>query len=230
MTGPKKEEILHQRRLAFIGEVLTALTKKIPHHIDVIQDSAGRLAHLLEEINQESQEDKQKLVPLLSAIEKHLLMFSQKTQNLDRFGKRMGKLPCTFNPAEVIEEAIVFSSRLAHLHGVSLKLEVDEALPSLYSDPVCFHFLVSIAIQKMFEQVGEGGKVLVRIRPSDKKLLIRVTGHDTIESTAPSEPEAGDPYWPMGQQMASNLGGHLEPANIERDTKLVTLSLPAEQD
>lgn len=230
MTGLEMEEILHQKRLAFIGEALTALMQKIPHHMDVIQDSAGGLAHLLEEINQESQEDKQKLAPLLSAIERHLLMFSQKTQSLDRFGKRMGTLPCTFNPAEVVEEAIVFSARLAHLHGVSLKLEMDDALPSLFSDPVCFHFLVSIAIQKMFDQVGEGGKVLVRIRPSDKKLLIRVTGHGTTESTAPSEPEAGDPYWRMGQQMASNLGGHLEPANIERDTKLITLFLPVEQD
>ena len=230
MTGLEKEEMLHQGRLAFVGEVLTAFTQKIPHHMDVIQDSARRLAHLLEEINQESQEDKQKLASILSAIERHLIMFSQKTQNLDRFGKRMGTLPCTFNPAEVVEEAIVFSARLAHLHGVSLKLEVEEALPSLNSDPVCIHFLVSIAIHKMLEQAGEGGRVLVRIRPSDKKLLIRVTGQGTFEPIAPSEPEAGDPYWSIGQQMAADLGAHLEPANIERDTKRITLSLPVEQE
>jgi hypothetical protein len=30
--------------------------------------------------------------------------------------------------------------------------------------------------------------------------------------------------------MAANLGGHLEPADIERDTRLITLFLPVEQD
>jgi hypothetical protein len=230
MTGPKKEEIPRQRRLAFIGEVLTAFTQKIPHHMDVVKDSARRLAHLLDHQNQESQEDKQKLAHLLSAIERHLIMFSQKTQNLDRFGKRMGTLPSTFNPVEVVEEAIVFSARLAHLHKVSLKLEVDEPLPSLYSDPVSIHFLVSMAIHKMLEQVGAGGEVFVRIGPSGKKLLIRVTGHGTFEPITPSEPEAGDAYWPMWQQMAADVGLHLEPANIERDTRLITLSLPVKQD
>jgi signal transduction histidine kinase len=226
MTKPEYEEMLRQRRLAFIGQVLTAFTRKIPHHLETLQDSARRLTHLLEQINQEPQEDRKKLAHLLSAIERHLMVFSQKTHNLDRFGKRMGLLPCTFNPVEVVEEAIMFSTRLAHLRKASLKLEVDEALPSLQSDPICIHFLVSIVIHKMLQQVGEGGKVFVRIGPSDKKVLIRVTGHGTFEPTAPSGPEAGDPYWPIGRQMAADLGGHLEPANIERDTKLITLFLP----
>jgi len=230
MTRPEKEEMLRQRRLAFIGGVLTAFTRKIPHHLAPLQDSARRLAHLLEKIDQESQEDKQKFNRLLSAIERHVMIISQKTQNLDRFGKRMGMLPCTHNPVEVVEEAIIFSTRLAHLRGVSLKLEVDEGLPSLYSDPVCIHFLVSIAIHNMLERLGEGGKVLVRIGPSEKKLLIRVTGHGTFETGTPSELKAGDPYWSIGQQMAENLGGYLEPAKIERDTKLITLFLPVEQD
>lgn len=229
MTGPEKEEMLRQRRLAFIGEVLAAFTQKIPHHMDVVQDSARRLAHLLEHQNQESQEDKQKLAHLLSAIERHLIMFSHKTQNLNRFGKRMGTLPSTFDLAEVVEEAIIFSARLAHLHKVSLKLEMDEPLPSLYGDPICVHFLISIAIHKMLEQVGEGGKVFVRVKPSGNKLLIRVTGHGTFEPIAPSEPEEGDAYWPTGQQVAADVGVHLEPANIESDTRLITLFLPVEQ-
>jgi hypothetical protein len=230
MTGPEKEEILRQKRLAFIGRVVTAFTKKIPHHLDVLQDSAARLAHLLEQQNEEFQEDKQKLTHLLSAIERHLIIFSQKTENLDRFAIRLGTLPCTFNPVEVVEEAIIFSTRLAHLCKASLKLEVDEALPSLHSDPACIHFLVTIAIHKMLEQVGCGGKVFVSIRPSGNKLLIRVTGHGTLEPMAPCELDTGDSYWSIGQQMAADLGAHLESANIERDTKLITLSLPVEQD
>ncbi|MGD8983406.1 MAG: hypothetical protein PVH99_17395 [Desulfobacteraceae bacterium] len=230
MTGHEKEEMLRQRRRAFIGQVLTAFTRKIPHHLASLQDSARRLAHLLEKINQESQEDKQKFNRLLSVIERHLMIISQKTQNLDRFGKRMGTLSCTFDPVEVVEEAIIFSTRLAHLRGVSLKLEVDEALPSLNSDPVCIHFLVSIAIHNMLERLGEGGKVLVRIGPSEKKLLIRVKGHGTFEPITPSEPKAGDPYWSIGQKLAAGLGGYLEPANIERGTKRITLFLPVEQD
>ena len=229
MTGPEKEEMLRQKRLAFIGQVLTAFTRKIPHHLVPLQDSARSLAHLLEEINQESQEDKQKFARLLSAIERHLMIISQKTQNLDRFGKRMGTLPYTHNPVEVVEEAIIFSARLAHLRGLSLKLEVDGALPSLYSDPVCIHFVVSIAIHNMLERLSEGGEVLVRIGHSEKKLLIRVTGHGTFEPITPSEPKAGDPYWSIGQKLAAGLGGHLEPANIEGDTKRITLFLPVEQ-
>lgn len=230
MTGSEKEEILRQKRLAFIGQVLTTFTKKIPHHFDVLQDSADRLAHLLEQIDEGPQTDKQKLAHLLSTIERHLMIFSQKTQYLDRFARRLRTVSCTFNPVEVVEEAIIFSTRLANLCRVSLKLEVDEPLPSLQSDPACIHFLVTIAIHKMLEQVGEGGKVLVRMRPSDKKLLISVRGHGTFEPTAPCEPDTRDPYWTTGQQMAADLGVHLESANIERDTRLITLSLPVKQD
>jgi hypothetical protein len=230
MTGPEKEEILRQKRLVFIGQVLTTFTKKIPHHLDVLQDSAARLAHLLERVDQGSQTDKQKLAHLLSTIERHLMIFSQKTQHLDRFARRLGTLPCTFNPVKVVEEAIIFSTRLAHLCRASLKLEVDEAWPSLQSDPVCIHFLVSIAIHKMLEQVGEGGEVFVRVGPSGNKLLIRITGYGTFDPIPPSEPDIGDPYWSIGQQMAADLGVHLEPANIEPDTRLITVSLPVEQD
>lgn len=226
MTGPEKEEMLRQRRLGFIGKVLPAFTREIPDHLATLQDSARRLAHLLEQITQETLEDKQKLADLLSAIERHLKIFSQKTQYLDRFGKRMGTLPCTFNPGEVVEEAVLFLTRLAHLRKVSLRVEVDQTSPSLYGDFTCVHFLVSIIIESMLERIGESGQVIVRACPSEKGLRISVAGQGTLVPISASRHEVENRYWAIGQELAADLGGDLQPTDPEHNTREFSLFLP----
>ncbi|MGD2127419.1 MAG: hypothetical protein PVG99_15180 [Desulfobacteraceae bacterium] len=228
MTEREKEEVLRQRQLAFIGRMLTAFTGKISRHLAALQASADRLAHLLEKANQETEEDKKKLADLLSTIERHLEIFSRRTQHLNRFAQRMGLLPCTFEPREVIEEAVLFSTRLADVRKVSLRLDADETSPNLCSNPVYIHSLVSILIHTMLERVSEKGEVIVSTAPSDKGLRISVAGLGTLEPLAPSESEAGFGYWTIAQQIAASLGGNLQPAAIEHDTRRISVFLPSE--
>lgn len=230
MMKQEKGESLRQKELAFIGKMLTAYTQKISDHLSVLQVSADRLANLLEQANQGTEEDNRKLADLLSPIGRHLTNVSQKTQHLQRFGQRMGTGLSTFNHVEVIEEAILFSTRLAQVYKASIRLKAEKSLPNLHSNPVCLHFLVSMAINRMLARVGEGGKVLVRTGPSDKGLCITVAGHGTWESVTSSEGEKAEQDWSMGQGLAAGLGGYLEPATPGHDTAQLSIYLPMEGD
>ena len=226
---PEKEEMFRQRQLALIGKILTGLTQETSNHLQTLQASAGRLFSFLGQANQESGEDYKKFADILSSIERHIKFLNQKSLHLHRFGLRMGTALSTFDPGEVIEEAVLFSTHLAHLYNVSLRLEVDETLPGLYSDPVYVHFLVSILIHSMLEQVGGDGKITVSARPIEKDLLIRVEGQGLFEATTPPNEEARSAYWSIGQRLVSDLRGRLQPEVMEHETKRITLFLPLRQ-
>lgn len=226
MMEHEKAKLLHQRQLAFIGKMLIAFTQKIPHHLAALQASAGRLSNLLEQAHHENEKHNRKLADLLSTIERYLKILDQKTHHLHRFSQRMGRQPSAFNPGEVIEEAVLFSRRLAHLRKVSIKLEVDDTSLRLYGDPTCVHFLVSILIDIMLERTSESGEVIVSARPSGKKFRISIAGNGTLAPIPASRHEMENRYWAIGQELAADLKGHLEPASIERDTRQMSLFLP----
>lgn len=230
MIEHEREKLLHRSQLAFIGKMLMALTQKIPHHLAALQASAGRLATLLEQAHQEKEQDNPKLTDLLSTIERYVKILDQKTQHLNQLGQRMGRQLSTFNPGEVVQEAVLFSTRLAHLREISLRLEVEEPSPTVYGDSTCVHFLVSILIDTMLERMGEGGQVIVNARPSEKGFRISVAGHGTLAPISDFRHDMENRSYTLAQKLAVDLKGHLEPANIQGDTRLLALFLPVEQD
>jgi hypothetical protein len=134
----------------------------------------------------------------------------------------------TFDPGEVVEEVLSFSTRLAHVQEVSLKPEVAESLPSLYNDPVKIHFLVLILINDMLQRVGRGGEIILRAVPTKNMVLIEVEGHGVTQAVA-SPPEEQKPHWFIGQQVVPDLGGRLETTEIGTDVKRSSLFLPVKQ-
>ena len=224
--GLRTEEILHQRELTFIGTMLASVTHGIRQHLASTQESAARLVDLLGQANQGTGGDREKLADLLSAVDRHVKILTHKSERLDRFARRMGSLFSTFDPREVVEEAVLFSARPAHLHEVSLRLEVANPLPSLYGDPLRVHFVVLILMHSMLEQVSRGGEVIVRVGPAEKGVLVEAEGYGTQDAESKEPSEEATRYWTIGQQVVSDLGGDLQPASMAHDVKRTTLFLP----
>ncbi|MBW1739855.1 MAG: hypothetical protein JRJ42_01830 [Deltaproteobacteria bacterium] len=223
---PDKGEMLRQRQLAFIGRVIAGFTDKIQDHLGTIRESAGWLDELLGQEGQGAEEDRKKFVDIVSTIESQAKILVQKIQHLNRFAQRMGAPFTTFDPGEIVDEAVFFTTRFARVRDVSLRPEVAETLPSLYSDPVRLHFLVLILIKNMLERVSKGGKVLLRAGSVEKGVLIEVEGHGTLEVMAPEE---RNPYWSLGQQVVADLGGHMQTTMIAPGKKRTSLFLPINQ-
>lgn len=225
---PDKEEMLRQRQMAFIGKVLADLTHRTRNHLDTIRESVEGLNDVLGQAERCTEEDREKFTGILSSIERHVKMLAQKNQSLNRFAQRMGTAFSSFDPREVVEEAMSFSTRFARLREVSLKPEVAETLPRLYSDPGRIYFLVLILINDMLERVNRGGRIILHASSVEKGVLIEIEGYGTLEAVAPP-PEEGNRFWSIGEQVVADLGGLLKTSESAGGTKRTSLFLPATQ-
>lgn len=224
---PDQEEILRQKQMAFIGKMLDDLTQRTRNHLGTIRESVERLGDVLRQADRCTEEDRKKYVGILSSIERNAKILDRKNHNLYRFAQRTGTAFSTFDPKELVEEAMSFSTRFARLREVSIKPEVAETLPSLYSDPGRIYFLVSILINDMLERVARGGKIILRAGSVEKGVLIEIEGSGTLESVATTE--KGNRYWSIGEHVAVDLGGHLKTTEIAHDMQRTSLFLPVKQ-
>ena len=223
-----KEEMLRQRQLAVIGKVLASFAQGMQDRLATIRESDVWLGDLLGQAGEGTEEDRGRFGEILSTIERQVKVLDRKSEYLSRLARRMGMELCTFDPGEIVEEAVTLSSRSAHLREVSLRPKVAETLPSLYGDPVRVHFLVLILINDMLERTGRGGKVIVRAGSVEKSVLIEIEGSGTLEAVAPP-PEEGNQYWSIGQQVVADLGGRLQTTAIGRDKNRTSMILPIKQ-
>lgn len=225
---PDQEEILRQKQMAFIGKMLDDLTQRTRNHLGTIQESVERLGDVLRQADRCTEEDREKYAGILSSIERNVKILARKNQHLNRFAQRTGTAFSTFDPKELVEEAMSFSTRFARLREVTIKHEVAETLPSLYSDPGRIYFLVSILINDMLERVTRGGKIILRAGSVEKGVLIEIEGYGTFESAATST-EKGNRYWSIGEHVVVDLGGHLKTTETAHDMQRTSLFLPVKQ-
>jgi K+-sensing histidine kinase KdpD len=220
-----EEALMRSRQITFIGKVLAEFTHGTRNYLAIIRESAGWLGDLLGELGQGTEEDREQFAQVLKTIEKQIKILEQTTENLSRFGQRVGAGSSDFNPREIVEEAVSFFTRFVRRHEASIKSEVTETLPGLYGDPLYIHVLVFILIKDMLERVGRGGQIILRATVQDQDVLIEVEGH-RILGTAPPPSEEGRQYWSVGEQIADDLGGRMETTTIGGDMERTALFLP----
>lgn len=224
-----ENKMLRHGHSVIVGKVLADLMEKVAVHLKNLQASACRLAGLFDRTKQEIGEDGNKFAEVLSSIDRHIDLLGRKIQILNRFSQRMGSSPSVSDLGEIIEEAVLFSTRLAHLHDVSIKLELDENLPEPRNNPVSIHFLVSKIINWMVTRMGEGGKLIVRARDEEGGLMIDMEGQGHLKEGYSSERDATDPFWPIAQGLIEELGGRWESETNEYPIKRMSLFLPDAQ-
>ena len=222
-----KEDMLRQRQLASIGNVLSDFSHSIQNCLATVRESAGWVRELLGQECPMLDDDRKKFADILFTIERQINILIQKSEHLNRFAQRMGTTFSSFEPGEIVEESVSFSSRFAHLHEVSLSSEIAETLPALYSDPVRIHFLVSILINDMLKKTNRGGKIVLHTESVEEGVLIEVEGYGVSEAVAPVSDEVNQ-YWLLCQQILADLGSRLEITTIGRDRERASLFLPIE--
>jgi hypothetical protein len=221
-----KSKMLRHGHSVVIGKVLAGLMEKVPVHLKSLQTSACRLAGFFDRTKQEIGEDGNKFDEILSGIDRHIDLLARKVQILNRFSQRMASSPAVTDLGEIIEETVLFSSRLAHLHDVSIKLELDENLPKLHNNPVGIHFLVSKIINWMITKMRGGGQLIVRARDEEGGVLIDVEGQGHSKEGSSSERDATDLFWPIAQGLIENLEGRWVSETNEYPIKRMSMFLP----
>jgi C4-dicarboxylate-specific signal transduction histidine kinase len=223
--GSDREEVLRQKQLAFVGKVLASLADKLQSQVTGIKEANGRLSALLDQEGPQTPEDEERFARVLSTIERHLEILAKKNEQLGRFSQRTVHPFSSFKAKELVEEAVSFSTRLAHVRGISFEQEISETLPDLHSDPVKVHFLISILIHSMLERLPRDGKVTLRADSVEEGVRIEVEGHGTLETTVSSSPHIEAPHWPVVESVVGDLGGRLD-VNAMADDFRTALFLP----
>jgi signal transduction histidine kinase len=224
--GSDREELLRQKQLAFVGKVLANLTDNMQDHMNSIQEANGRLGGLVEQAGPQDPEDQERFGRVLSAIKRHLESLAQKNEHLRRFAQRTAQPFSSFEAKELVEEAVSFSTRIAHVRGVSLEQEISDTLPSLHCDPVRVLFLISILVQNLLERVPRDGKVIVRAASADEGIRIEVEGHGMLEADASSAHGIGAPHWSAVESVVGDLGGRLDVTPTADDLNRTAVFLP----
>jgi hypothetical protein len=226
---PDMEEILRQRRLTFIGKVLADFQADSRDHLAVIQESADWLGErLLAQAGHVAQGDQERFGDILSTITKYVKILNQKNYYLDRFARRIGRISFSPDPAEIITEAVSFSSRSARLRKIAVSTEIPEPLPSVFYDPALVYFLVSIIFNDMLERVAGGGKILIQAKPAEKTVLIEVEGHPIQEGSSPAF-EGENRHWSLCRQVVARFASRLETVTIGNNKRRTSLFLPIKQ-
>jgi hypothetical protein len=221
----EKREIVRQEQLAFIGQLLDGYASGMKKHLAAIKESVVWLGDHLQQAAEATEEERKQFTDILATVERQVGILDEKSQHLDRFAGRMDPAFSTFDPGEVVQEVLSFSTRLARVREVSLTPEVAETLPGLYSDPARIHFLLVILIEDMVERVGSGGKVILRASPVENAVLVEVEGH-AVSGAPPSPSEENNPHWSIGQQIVSDLRGRFETTDVENDVTRSSVFFP----
>ena len=227
MPERDEKEAFRNRDVSFIGLVLACTGDDIRNRLAHVEESAARVRNLLEEEGDVSNENHNSPADILSTIDRQLKLLGQKIHYLSRFAKRMDKRFCIFDPGQILEEAVSFSTRFARMKSVSLVYEPRRTLPTLSSDPLAVHFLVSTLIKDMVKRVQKGGAVSVRTQPENRGLMIDISGRGSFKASGTGLPQAGDedPYRAAVDRMLGPLGGHLETSEPGANVRKASLLL-----
>ncbi len=225
---PNEEERRHQRQCTFIGKVLAEYTHGTRNYLATIRESAGWLGDLLGQPSEGIEDDRRQFLDVLSTIERQVKILEHTTDHLSRFAQRMGIGSSTFDPADIVQEAVSFFTRFARRNEFSLQSEIGETVSSLFGDPVQVHVLLWVLMNDMVQQVGKGGRVTLRTRSAGQDVLIEVEGYREPEVTAAGV-EEGAQYWSIAQEIVADIGGRLERTAPGSDIYRTFVFLPAEQ-
>jgi hypothetical protein len=221
-------EIVRQKQLAFIGQLVDRYASGMDNHLAAIRESVVWLGDHLQQATEATDKERKQFTDILATVERQIDILNRKNQHLSRFAQRTGAAFGTFNPGEVVEEVLSFSTRLARVREVSLKPEIADTLPDVSNDPSSIHFLLVILVDDMVERVGRGGEVILRASPAENAVVIDVEGHRTA-GVAVQSSRARNPLWSVGQQVVPDLGVRLETTDIKSNVQRSSLFLPLDR-
>ena len=206
------------------------LTEKISLRLGELQSAADRLSRILERERERTGEDAPRIDKVMVSIERHTRLLSGKVRVVNRFFQRIGQASSLFDLKELIEEAALFSARLAHLKRIAVTVQTDEDLPKFRSNPAGLHFLVSGIMARILTGMREGGTLLVKGVEQDGRALIQVEGKGQWKEGFTEAVEVDDLFRPVAGEIPVERGVVLSSETEGLSVKRVSLFLDVTTD
>lgn len=189
-----QQSIAEQReRLAQVGRLSTMgeMTASIAHEINQPLTAIAMYAQACERLLAKDQLDREKFAEALSKLSRQALRAGAVIERIQRFVRNEDGQRERVDIAGLLRELTALAAPDARLHGIALKLELEEGI-NCYCDPVQVQQvlinLIRNGIDAMYEQgLGSGSEIIVSSRRDGDYLCLRV--QDSGPGIRPSEAE-----------------------------------------
>lgn len=178
------ENRIRQEQVESFGRLMAGFSHDMKNHLGIIRESNGLMGDLL------SMSDlggdvvlQERLQKAIGAIENRVQLAAHMLHHLSGLAHRPDIPLSSFQINDIINEECVFLERFTRLQKVSLALELQEGLPSLYSDPALLQHVIYRIFMLILAGIDDGGSLTILTEHSDSGvfLVFRAAGPGKLE-------------------------------------------------
>jgi two-component system NtrC family sensor kinase len=159
----KRAQVFHEmeytNKLASIGRLAAGVAHEVNNPLSIINQKAGLMKDIID-LNPDFPH-KEKFSPLADSILKSVERCRNITHRLLGFARRMDVEVTVIDINEVIKDVIIFLEKEAFHRNIDLKLQLEEKLPRIASDPGQLQQVFLNILNNAFEAVDDGGRVVI---------------------------------------------------------------------
>jgi two-component system, NtrC family, sensor kinase len=202
----KQEQELRLLQLRFIGNILAGFTHESKNYLAIINESAGLIGDMIQ-MGKSSEKDLSEYLQIIRSVEDQIRRANDHFRALNRFAHRMDTELSSYNINESLEELVALLTRFANQKKITLTKNFQEDIPSIYSNPALFQFVVFSILDKGFSTLDKDSRITLQTAVADHTVQIKIIPEGTVvkqESDAPFLP------FEMAEKIIDQLQGNIK--------------------
>ena len=195
------QQIIDAGKLASVGRLAAGTAHEINNPVAIMVQEAGWIEDLLAEEEFKDGENLAEIKRALKQINTQGNRCKEITHQLLNFARRTDSQKQSLHLNELINEVVALSNKKSYT-GISIKTDLDQALPSIYGSPSeVQQIMLNLINNARYALEKSGGQINITTRLEGKHILA------VVEDNGPGIPEANldrifDPFFttkPVGQ-------------------------------
>jgi two-component system NtrC family sensor kinase len=179
------EQLIRASRLAELGEMAAGFAHEINNPLQIMKSEQTLMDTILSDLKEKGElkesEDLAELEDSMDQIKLQIDRCAKITQAILKFGRQGEPVSRDVDLSVFIPEVAAMIEKKASVHGIALKEDIEEGVPSVHGDPgqlqqVLLN-LLNNAIDAIIDAHGSrGGELVIQARPDENgKAMISVT-------------------------------------------------------
>ncbi len=179
-------QLVRASRLAEVGEMATGFAHEINNPLQVMKSEQALIDSILSELQENGElkpsESVSELMDSMRQIDLQINRCAGITQSILKFGRQGEPVFQNVEIQKFIPEVMNMVAKKASVHGIALKMELDEETPAVYGDPgqlqqVLLN-LYNNAIDAIIEKHGPDGGILEIVSGTGENKNVKISVKD----------------------------------------------------
>lgn len=228
-------------KMALVGRLAASVAHEVNNPLQIIGDQAGWISELLEEEDHEKLKNYDEYKTSLQKINQHVSRASVITHRLLGFSRSREFKREAQDINALLRDTVSFLENEAKHHRISLRLELQERLPKVMTDPSQLQQVFLNIVNNAIDAIGNDGTITLQTCVDSDRLLVEFA--DSGPGLPPEHlQKIFDPFFTtkkadkgtglglsISRDIIQRLGGDIQAENGKQGGCLFTISLPIRQ-